>query len=540
MGRRATVSTKLTDELASQIASNPESFPEFSWDNAITGFGIRRYPSGKVSWIIKVKTRVKVLGRVGELSEVEARIKALTIIKDGVPAPQPEIQLTPPKPKHLTVEYCFGKAIKSPKFLEGRAAKTQTTTCRYLHEILVRLPSLAEKNFADLKTSDLIEIKSQFEDKGASSQNNILLAVKQVWDFYRFKDPEVQKAWGDLPAMCLAGLKERRQPRTDRLTPEQLKIVYSASEYLGNPYQTAFIKLSILTCRRNQTVTHMRWDDLDLEKGLWIIPPEFNKKGRGQSFGREEWLPLTATMIEVINDVPHKGPFVIGGKTPITAGSKLLTKIKKLSDIEFDDRGNSWTFHGFRRSMASSSMGALDTRVIDLIQGRVEMGAAAHYYQGEYLKAKREGLSGWENIILGSSKEAQYNFVNQPHVNPAFAVSLLLWVEKKVHENQWSQQRVRDEALIKFGFKKSSYYKYLGIARSLLEVSSAMQQYKQKDPSVESLEVVLKTGSSDLKHQYLSRQERAKDIRRKIIATLKRKEREVEALKTKKSERPYR
>jgi hypothetical protein len=109
-----------------------------------------------------------------------------------------------------------------------------------------------------------------------------------------------------------------------------------------------------------------------------------------------------------------------------------------------------------------------------------------------------------------------------------------------VHENQWSQHRVRDEALIKFGFKKSSYYKYLGIARSLLEVSSAMQQYKQKDPSVEALEVVLKTGSSDLKHQYLSRQGRAKDIRRKIIATLKRKEREVEALKTKKSERPYR
>lgn len=190
--------------------------------------------------------------------------------------------------------------------------------------------------------------------------------------------------------------------------------------------------------------------------------------------------------------------------------------------------------------MASSSMGALDTRVIDLIQGRVETGAAAHYYQGEYLEAKREGLNGWEQIILGSSKKAQYNFVNQPHVNPAFAVSLLLWVEKKMRENQWSQHRVREAALIEFGFKKSSYYKYLGIARSLLEVSSAMQSYKHQNPSVEALEAVLKTGSSDLKHQYLSRQERAGDIRRKITVTLKQKEREVEALKIKKSERPYR
>ena len=497
MGRRAKVSTKLTDELAGQIASNPGSFPEFSWDNAITGFGIRRYPSGKVSWIIKVRTTVKVLGRIGELSEVEARIKALMIIKDGVSAPQSEIQPTPPKPKHLTVEYCFGKAIKSPKFLEGRATKTQTTSCRYLNEILGRLPSLAKKNFADLKTSDLIDIKSQFEDKGASSQNNILLAVKQVWDFYRFKDPEVQKAWGDLPAMSLAGLKERREPRTDRLTPEQLKTVYLASEYLGNPYQTAFIKLSILTCRRNQTVTHMRWDDLDLEKGLWIIPPEFNKKGRGQSFGREEWLPLTDTMIEVIKGVPRKGLFVIGGKTPITAGSKLLAKIKKLSDIKVDDRGNSWTFHGFRRSMASSSLGALNTRVIDLIQGRVETGAAAHYYQGDYLEAKKLGLCEWELIIRGSSsgKPANYTRTKQQHVKPIFEAAVRqLWFEyKDLYPGDTSRQRY--ERIKKLHPKSEHrYLQYKQNGKGLFEDSPYLKAWSLSKPPINILESIVKAG----------------------------------------------
>jgi integrase len=509
MGRRAKVSTKLTDELASQITSSPESFPEFTWDNAITGFGIRRYPSGKVSWIIKVKTRVKVLGRVGELSEVEARIKALMIIKDGVSAPQPQNQPTPPKPKpkHLTVEYCFEKAIKSPKFLEGRAAKTQTTTCRYLNEILARLPSLAKKNFADLKTSDLIEIKSQFEDKGASSQNNILLAVKQVWDFYRFKDPEVQKAWGDLPAMSLAGLKERREPRTDRLTPEQLKTVYSASDYLGNPYQTAFIKLSILTCRRNQTVTHMRWDDLDLEKGLWIIPPEFNKKGRGQSHGREEWLPLTDTMIEVINDVPREGPFVIGGKTPITAGSKLLAKIKQLSDIEVDDRGNSWTFHGFRRSMASSTMGALNSRVIDLIQGRVETGAAAHYYQGEYLEAKFRGLLEWELIVLGGCdtgvenrfvrKESQYSRSGQPRNTLPFKSAVRLLWDRYRHGESLSQEQSmkRLKALIHKG--DDSILKYKD-EKTLLKLEPNLERVLRSLP-IEALEEIVKNDSRPTK-----------------------------------------
>ena len=512
MGRRAKVSTKLTDELASQIASNPESFPEFSWDNAITGFGIRRYPSGKVSWIIKVKTRVKVLGRVGEVSEVEARIKALMIIKDGVSAPRPEIQPTPPKPKHLTVEYCFRKAIKSSKFLEGRATKTQTTTCTYLNEILARLPSLAKKNFADLKTSDLIEIKSQFEDKGASSQNNILLAVKQVWDFYRFKDPEVQKAWGDLPAMSLAGLKERREPRTDRLTPEQLKTVYSASDYLGNPYQTAFIKLSILTCRRNQTITHMRWDDLDLEKGLWIIPSEFNKKGRGQSFGREEWLPLTDTMIKVINGVPRKGLFVIGGKTPITAGSKLLAKIKKLSDIEVDDRGNSWTFHGFRRSMASSSMGALDTRVIDLIQGRVEKGAAAHYYQGEYLDAKLRGLLEWELIVFDrqvesvSTKQKPARYTRKVQgASPIWEVAFrLLWFKYR-NDLKFSQARcieefqkfvgVETEAGRFYPLSAEAFVKIKQNGRALIKRSPILKEWSEKHRSIDELKEIVKAGN---------------------------------------------
>lgn len=507
MGRRAAVSTKLTDALASQIAADPLTFPEFSWDNAITGFGIRRYPSGKVSWIIKVKTRVKVLGRVGELSEVEARIHALTIIKDGGLFTEKAVQKQPVKPKHLTVQYCFDRAIRNSKFLEGRASKTKTTTHKYLHEIIERLPKLGAKQFAELNISDLIEIKDCFEEKGASSRNNILLAVKQVWDFYRFKDAEVQKVWGDLPAMSLSGLKERRQPRTDRLTPEQLRLVYQASEKLENPFQTAFIKLSILTCRRNQTVTHMRWVDLDLEKRVWIIPPEFNRKGRGQRAGREEWLPLTDTLIEVITSVPSKGPYVVGGKTPITAGSKLLAKIKRLADLEVDDWGNSWTFHGFRRSMASSSMGALDTRVIDLIQGRVETGAAAHYYQGEYLEAKFRGLLEWELIVLGGCdtgvenrfvrKESQYSRSGQPRNTLPFKSAVRLLWDRYRHEESLSQEQSMKRLKVLIHKGDDSILKYKD-EKTLLKLEPNLERVLRSLP-IEALEEIVKNDSRPTK-----------------------------------------
>lgn len=506
MGRRAKVSTKLTDELAGQIASNPESFPEFCWDNSIPGFGIRRYPSGKVSWIVK-RGRLRVLGPVGELTEIDARIKALEIIKDGVPKSVDQGSRSIDVGSHLTVDYCFRQAIKNPKFLEGRTLKTQTTVASYLGAIVKRLPKLKDKPFAQLSTADLIDIKLSFDELSASSKNNILLAVKQVWDFYRFHDSEVQKVVGDLPALSLAGLKERREPRTDRLTAGQLKTIYSASERLGNPYQTAFIKLSILTCRRNQTVTHMRWDDLDLEKGLWIIPPEFNKKGRGQSFGREEWIPLTDTMVKVINAVPCKGPFVIGGKTPITAGSKLLAKIKKLSEIEVDDRGNSWTFHGFRRAMASSPMGALNTRVIDLIQGRVETGAAAHYYQGEYLEAKFRGLLEWELIVLhdqdntGESRfmttARQYSRSGQPHNSLPFKSAVrILWDRYRTEE-----KLNKDQAMERLGQLlhkgEDSILKYKD-ETTLLELEPNLEK-NLRSMSVGALEEIVKNDSHPTK-----------------------------------------
>jgi integrase len=506
MGRRAKLSTKLTDELASQIASNPESFPEFCWDNSIPGFGIRRYPSGKVSWIVK-RGRLRVLGPIGELSEIEARIKALKIIRDGVQKSADHGSRSIDLGNHLSVDYCFRKAIKNSKFLEGRALKTQTTVAGYLGAIVKRLPKLKDKPFAQLSTADLIDIKLAFDELSSSSKNNILLAVKQVWDFYRFHDPEVQKIVGDLPAMSLAGLRESRSPRRDRLSPEQLRVVYCASDLLGNPCQTAFIKLAILSGRRNSTITHMRWQDINLDEGVWIIPSDFNRKGRGHTQGREEWLPLTDTMIEVINGVPRKGPFVIGGKTPITAGSKLLAKIKRLADLEVDDWGNSWTFHGFRRSMASSSMGALDTRVIDLIQGRVETGAAAHYYQGEYLEAKFRGLLEWELIVLGGCdtgvenrfvrKESQYSRSGQPRNTLPFKSAVRILWDRYRHDESLSQEQSMTRLKALIHKEDDSILKYKD-EKTLLKLEPNLEQVLRSLP-IEALEEIVKNDSRPTK-----------------------------------------
>ena len=526
MGRRATVSARLTDELAGDIAKNPHKYPEFSWDNSITGLGIRRYPSGKVSWVVK-KPRLKVLGPVGELTEIEARIKALEIIKDGVSENSERASKVVDSGRHLTVDYCFRKAIRSPKFLEGRTLKTQTTVSSYLGAIGKRLPVLKNKPFAQLSTADLIDIKLAFDDLGASSKNNILLAVKQVWDFYRFHDPEVQRIVGDLPAMSLAGLKESRSPRRDRLSPEQLRVVYHASDLLENPYQTAFIKLAILSGRRNSTITHMRWQDINLDQRVWIIPSEFNRKGRGQTQGREEWLPLTDLMIDVIEAVPETGPYVMGGNAPITAGSKLLEKIKRLSEISADDRGQSWTYHGFRRSMASSAMGAVDKRTIDLIQGRVESGAAAHYYQGEYLESKRDGLKQWEILVLDAPRGSNNSAVRQPHVNPAFVVAVYLWASSYINEFGCSPGEVRDKALQQFGFARSTFYKYMDLGEEAVNQLPAMRHYAELKPSLEALEKTIKTGSKDLLHQMYHQSEVAIEMNRERKRVAARMERDV-------------
>jgi len=103
------------------------------------------------------------------------------------------------------------------------------------------------------------------------------------------------------------------------------------------------LQFLILTAARSGEVIGARWDEIDLERHVWIVPKERMKAGR------EHRVPLSAPAIEILNTMtllrhPGDGGFVFGGQKkgkPVSASAMemLLRRMKAKNEA---------TVHGFR------------------------------------------------------------------------------------------------------------------------------------------------------------------------------------------------
>jgi integrase len=96
--------------------------------------------------------------------------------------------------------------------------------------------------------------------------------------------------WADNPARGIA--KHQEGVRTRRLGVEELSRVWSAIE--GEPEWSDFFRLLILTGARRTPFCAMRWRDLDLEAGVWMVPVEWAKSKR------EMAIPLSREAVRIL------------------------------------------------------------------------------------------------------------------------------------------------------------------------------------------------------------------------------------------------
>jgi integrase len=127
----------------------------------------------------------------------------------------------------------------------------------------------------------------------------------------------------------------------------------------------------------------MRWTELDLDNRLWVLPAARNK-GK-----REHKLPLTDSIIELLNESPRLGPFVftVVGTKPY-AGT---TRLKEIIDRESAVTG--WGLHDIRRTVRS---GLAELHVAEEVAERVlnhaDKGLGKVYNQHSYLAEMRAAL----------------------------------------------------------------------------------------------------------------------------------------------------
>jgi integrase len=98
--------------------------------------------------------------------------------------------------------------------------------------------------------------------------------------------------WADNPARGIT--RHAEHPRTRRLSMDELARVWAMTDHPAFFEWTDFFRLLILTGARRSPFQAMRWQDLNLDAGVWVVSAEWSKNKR------EMAVPLSAEATRVL------------------------------------------------------------------------------------------------------------------------------------------------------------------------------------------------------------------------------------------------
>jgi integrase len=182
------------------------------------------------------------------------------------------------------------------------------------------------------------------------------------------------------------------------VTNEELAAIWRAcrdDDYGG------IVRLLILTGQRRDEVGDIMWSELDLDRGIWVIPRERTKNGLTHE------VPLSGVALEILRSIPRRvgRDFVFGeGRGGFSGWSKSKTRL----DARIAKAGavvRPWRLHDLRRT-AATRLGELGTlpHVIEATLNHIsghKAGVAGIYNRATYAKEKREALNRWADYIHG-------------------------------------------------------------------------------------------------------------------------------------------
>ena len=334
----------------------------FVWDRDLKGFGLRVQPTGEKSYVMKYRpgggrkapTRRVTLGRVGTITPDEAR--KLAKVKLGFVAHG----LDPAAVKAAERGALTLKELADLFLSEHVEAKRKPATGSHYRDILQRivLPELGTRQGEKVTTADLARLHVRMKKR--PYQANRMLAV--VGSLYAFAGKRKLVPGGFNPVRGIDKYPEKGRERF--LSGQELARLGNAlreAETIGIPWQVdttkptakhvpkeknrrtligkhaaAAIRLLIFTGARLREILHLRWEDVDLERGLLALPD--SKTGK-------KAIVLNAPAMTVLAGLPHVGAYVIAGQDAGTEKEKPRADLNKpwrsvakragLTDFEF-------------------------------------------------------------------------------------------------------------------------------------------------------------------------------------------------------------
>lgn len=281
---------------------------------------------------------------------------------------------------------------------EWHKSKADRWSLRYRDEIIDTFekdifPYIGKRPIAEIKPLELLETLRKMEKRGALEK---MRKVRQrCGEVYRYAIITGRAEYNPAPDLATALTPPKKQ-HFPFLTAEELPyFLRDLAGYTGSVITKTATKIILLTAVRTQELRFARWQDIDLEKGIWEIPAEVMK------MKRPHVVPLSKQVIELFNSLkPLSGHYelVFIGRND---HRKPISKESVNQVIELLGYKGRLTGHGFRHTMSTIlhekgfNSAWIETQLAHIDKNAIR----GTYNHAQYMDGRREMMQWYADYI---------------------------------------------------------------------------------------------------------------------------------------------
>ncbi len=372
----------------------------FLWDTELKGFGAKITPAGAISYVIQFRmggreasTRRYTIGAHGSpWTPTTARTEAerlLILVAQGVDPVDADKQR-----RREAVDLAFANYAD----LFAKSCKGEGWS-RLVHRV-IRLylkPVLRKKPLPKITRPDIVAVLDQMPPEQVANRRNVFAVMRRLfrWAVSR----------GDIERSPMEGMETPPpvKPRDRWLQDEELRAIWALAPQCHRCFGP-IVRLLIVTGQRREEVSGMRWQELDREERMWILPGARAKNDQPNS------VPLNDLAVAVLDSVarssiwPRKGRvFATSSGAGFAGYAKGKLKLDGLIEEHIGEPLSPWRLHDLRRTLATNFQ-RLGVRfeVTEAILnhvGAARAGVAGIYQRHDWKDEKRAALKAWNEYL---------------------------------------------------------------------------------------------------------------------------------------------
>lgn len=207
----------------------------------------------------------------------------------------------------------------------------------------------------------------------------------------------------------------KAKPRNRYLSTNEIRVFYTTllNSRIYRPRKLGLL-LSLLTLVRKSELLKAKWEHIDFEQRMWLIPETKADSATGHS--REMIVYMSDQVIEIFKElkvIAGNEPFVFVGRKPGTHVSHNAFNTAQKSALALTDLPP-FTVHDLRRT-ASTHLNeqGFHSDAIETCLNHTMRGVRGVYNKAKYEKERIDMMEKWSNYIFSIIYESNLIFFNE-------------------------------------------------------------------------------------------------------------------------------